>query len=313
LEFLTETRIAEKHARLRIDIYLARCYGYLTRTEWQRQISKGKIIYNGAVLYRHDKRINTGDFIFYTGRDAPEPEVDTDYSLLYEDDYLMVINKPGNLPVHPAGIFYHNTLLTLLQDRFQMRLHLLHRLDRETSGAVMLAKNAGLAAHFHKNFTSVGKAYLALVHGVPRECDFVVDVPIESDPSSIREHRRAAFAGAREKAHTRFVRLFSFNEYSLIKALPYTGRQHQIRVHLQHAGYPIVGDKVYGTAGSLLQEYIKKGYNKEMSEKLKFHRSALHSRMVRFHHPALNKTVCVRASLPDDMRQFIDRTRGADV
>jgi 23S rRNA pseudouridine1911/1915/1917 synthase len=313
LEFLTETRVPERHARLRIDIFLARCYGYLTRTEWQRQIRSGKIVYNGAVLTRHDKRINAGDLVFYTGRDAPEPEVDANYSVLFEDDFLMVINKPGNLPVHPAGIFYHNTLLTLLQKRFQMKLHLLHRLDRETSGAVMLAKNAQLAAHFQKNFTSVGKAYLALVHGVPQDNDFIVDVPIESDPLSMREHRRAAFAGAREKACTRFVRLFSFSEYSLVKALPYTGRQHQIRVHLKHAGYPIVGDKVYGAACCLLQEFIKKGYNDEMSEKIKFHRSALHSRMVRFRHPALNKTVCVRAPLPDDMQQFIDLKRGSNV
>ncbi len=313
MEFLSETRVAGRHARLRIDTFLARCYSYLSRTEWQREIRNGKIYYNGTVLTRHDKRINAGDSIYFAGRDAAEPEVDRNYSVLYEDDFFIVINKPGNLPVHPAGIFYHNTLLSVLQKSFQKKLYLLHRLDRETSGAVMLAKNARLAAYFQKNFSSVGKAYVALVHGVPGRDDFIVDVPIGPDPSSGKEHRRIAFDGAKDKARTRFVRLFSFGGYSLMKALPYTGRQHQIRVHLKHAGYPIVGDKIYGPSGSLLSEFIKKGYNHEMSEKLKFHRSALHSRMLRFYHPALNKNICVRAPLPEDILQFIDIKRRADV
>jgi 23S rRNA pseudouridine1911/1915/1917 synthase len=313
VEFLTESRVQERYAHMRIDRYLAQRFNYLSRTEWQREILKGKIYYNGAALTRNNKKINNGDVIFYTGRDAAEPEVDASYSIIYEDDYIIGINKPGNLPVHPAGVFYHNTLLTLLQKRFQMKLHLLHRLDRETSGVVVLAKNPRFACCFQKNFYSVKKVYLALVHGVPRAAEFIIDIPTGSDPSATMEHRREAHAGARDKACTRFASLFSFNGYSLIKAVPHTGRQHQIRVHLKYAGHPIVGDKLYGAGGSMYQDFIKKGFTDVMREKLKFHRSALHSRLLRFYHPAFNKIMCLKAPLPGDMLQFIDHERGADV
>jgi RluA family pseudouridine synthase len=313
MEFLTQHRISERYSRMRIDQFLSRRYGYLSRSEWQNEISRGKISYNGAVLTKYDKRIKAGDLISYKGRDAAEPEVDPDYSIIYEDDYLLGVNKPGNLPVHPAGVFYHNTLLTFLENRFSIKLHLLHRLDRETSGVVLLAKDSRIASEINKNFDTVKKKYLALVHGIPEKNEFTVHMPIDFDTSSGVEHKRVARSGAREKASTAFARIMSFNGLSLLKAVPFTGRQHQIRVHLKHAGFPIVGDKLYGKDESVFMEFLEKGPTDDVIRKSGFRRSALHSRSIRFNHPALHKEICIKAPLPDDMRQFINHERNADV
>jgi len=88
---------------MRIDQFLSQRYSYLSRSEWQKEMARGNISYNGAILTKFDKKIKMGDLISYKGRDAAEPEVDSNYSIIYEDDYLVGVNKPGNLPVHPAG------------------------------------------------------------------------------------------------------------------------------------------------------------------------------------------------------------------
>jgi len=313
MEFLTECKISDRHRNLRVDQFLARAFGYLSRSEWQKEIVRGKITYNGAVLHKFDRKTRPGDVIAYSGRDASEPEVNSDYSIVYEDEYLLGINKPGNLPVHPAGVFYRNTLLTFLQERFGMKLHLLHRLDRETSGVLVLAKDPGVAARMHAAFWTVLKVYLALVHGVPAHDTFNVDTPIDFDAGSPLEHKRIAFAGARETACTGFERILSFCGFSLLKAIPVTGRQHQIRVHLKHAGFPIVGDKLYGTDEKFYAEFIKRGPTEALVNRIGFARSALHSRSIRFNHPVTMKEMHLKAPLPDDMKQFITTKRARHV
>jgi 23S rRNA pseudouridine1911/1915/1917 synthase len=313
MEFFSEYTITERQSRQRIDRFLSQRFGYLSRTEWQKEIMRGKVLYNGAVLLSLDKRINAGDIIAYTGRDAEEPPVDANYSIIYEDDHLLGINKPGNLPVHPAGVFYHNTLLSLLQKQYREKLHLLHRLDRETSGVVVLAKDAAVATQVYTNFKEVEKTYLALVHGVPEEDDFVVDIPMEFDTGSAVEHMRIARDGAREKAVTRFSRLQALGGYCLMKARPFTGRQHQIRVHLKHAGHPIVGDKMYGVQEPSRRGPLNRSGGTAIIHSAGFGRSALHSRSLIMYHPVLRKKISIKAHLPADMRQFITSGLCGDV
>jgi RluA family pseudouridine synthase len=313
MEFLTQYRIAERYSRMRIDRFLSERYAYLSRTEWQKEIYCGKISYNGSVCTRYDKRINVGDVITYAGRDAAEPDVDGNYSIIYEDEYLLGVNKPANLPVHPAGIFYHNTLLSMLSKQYPVKLHLVHRLDRETSGVVILAKDPRVASAMHNNFHTVEKKYLALVQGVPDNDEFMVDMPIGLDHASGIEHKRIARAGARQAARTSFVRILSFKGTSLVKAVTHTGRQHQIRVHLHHAGFPILGDKLYGADAGLFMEFVKKGPTEELVQRSGFARSALHSRSIIFHHPVLRKRICVKAPLAEDMKKFIINERDPDV
>lgn len=298
---------------MRIDLFLSKRFGYLSRSEWQKEIRRGKLSCNGAVVKEHDRKVRAGDMLSYTGRDAAEPAVDDNFSVIYEDEFLLGINKPGNLPVHPAGIFYHNTLLSFLQKRYFIPLHLVHRLDRETSGVVLLAKDPGVASLIQRNFAMVEKKYIALVKGIPDTDEFMVDMPMDYDPASDLEHKRAAFAGARQTARTEFTRLASFGGISLVRAVPRTGRQHQIRVHLKHAGFPIIGDKLYGHDETIFREFVKKGLTDDLLQRLGFRRSALHSRSMRLYHPVLRKQIVVRAPLPEDMRQFIHDMGGPDV
>ncbi|HPL17309.1 MAG TPA: RluA family pseudouridine synthase [Spirochaetota bacterium] len=313
MEFLTTCRITERNSNRRIDLFLSREFGYLSRSEWQREILRGKISYNGGLLTKYDRKTRTGDVITYAGRDAVEPEVDATYSVIYEDDCLLAVNKPGNLPVHPAGVFYHNTLQSILQKEYDTKLHLLHRLDRETSGVIILAKNAATASAIHDTFSSVEKTYIALVHGVPEHDVFMNDMPIGFDAASGIEHKRIAHENAPEAACTKFIRIKSKNDLTLLKAVPYTGRQHQIRVHLKHAGYPIVGDKLYGRDETVFRDFIKTGPTGEIERKLGFKRCALHSRSITFYHPSLQKKICIRAPLHEDMRKYINNQWGTDV
>lgn len=313
MEFLSESRITERYSGQRIDRYLASRYSYLSRVEWQREISRGKILINGSVLNRHDRKTRTGDVIFYTGRDAVEPEVDANYSILYEDDYLIGINKPANLPVHPAGIFYHNTLISFMQKRMGVKLHPLHRLDRETSGIIVISKDPGIARKFQERFSSVKKSYLAIVHGVPREKTFTVDMPMEPDKSALLKHKKAAFRGASIEARTKFITTYSNNGFSLVEAIPYTGRQHQIRVHLKWAGHPILGDRMYGIDETLDSDFFRRGPGADSAARLGFWRSALHAQSILFHHPVTEERISISAPVPEDMSSFMRKEMAFNV
>jgi 23S rRNA pseudouridine1911/1915/1917 synthase len=140
-----------------------------------------------------------------------------------------------------------------------------------------------------------------------RERRFEVDVPIGYDPSSEIKKRRLAWSGAPEKAFTAFRTLFSFGNYSLVRAYPRTGRLHQIRVHLSHAGYPIVGDKMYGKDPAFYLRFIREGMTDELAFELEMPRSALHSRSLKFFHPHEKRTMYIKAPLPDDIREFIEK------
>jgi 23S rRNA pseudouridine1911/1915/1917 synthase len=139
------------------------------------------------------------------------------------------------------------------------------------------------------------------------ESEFTVDVPIGVDRNSSVRKKRSAYPGAEEAAKTHFKRLCCFKEYSLISAIPETGRLHQIRVHLNYAGYPIVGDKLYGCDEMIFLKFIESGLTDEIWRKLLMRRSALHSRSISLAHPVIGKAIMIKASLPDDFREFIER------
>jgi 23S rRNA pseudouridine1911/1915/1917 synthase len=198
----------------------------------------------------------------------------------------------------------------VLERDFGRKLHPVHRLDRETSGIILFAKNPMAASRIQKNFHRVAKSYVAIVHGRPERRDFAVDMPIGYDPSSPVKKKRAAWPGAPERALTRFRVLFSFGAHTLLKAMPETGRLHQVRVHLRLAGFPILGDKLYGLDENFFTEFIRDGETEELLRKLGFPRSALHSRSLRLYHPADGRIMTLKAPLPGDFRAFIAAGRG---
>lgn len=237
-----------------------------------------------------------------------EPDIDEEFYVIFEDENYIAINKTGNLPVHPSGIFFNNTLVSILEKQYDKKFFPIHRLDRETSGAILLGKNKEAASFVQRAFENVSKGYTAIVKGAVEEKSFSIDVPLgQARNSSIRK-KREAFPGAPEKALTQFTvsSVSSDRNFSLVNAVPVTGRTHQIRAHLCYAGYPVIGDKIYGTDEGIYLRYVEEGNSDELKGLAGFNRCALHSSFIKFYHPYLKKDVKIIAPLLPDMSEFIN-------
>ena len=300
-----ESIVPDNKKSIRIDKYLAERFSYYSRTEWKKIITDGQVACNRETILNPHKIIKAGDLVTYFSPDIEEPAVDKNYSIVYQDEWLVAANKPGNLPVHPVAVYYRNTLLTIMEEDLKIKLYPIHRLDRETSGAILFAKNSKTASSLGRNFKNVRKTYIALVHGEPGWKELTVDVPIGQDVKSRIKKKRSAFPGAEKSAITKFKKLMPFNGYTLLKAMPFTGRFHQIRVHCSYLGLPIVGDKLYGLDETAYIEYAKGNLSGELAAKMELPRSALHSRSIYLYHPELKKHIRIVAPLPEDIKNFI--------
>lgn len=307
-ERIIESAVTAEFGGARLDLYLSRRFSYLSRTAWQREIESGRVLLNGRVILNVKKKINEGDRILYNPPSLEEPEVDFNYSIIFENLNYLAVCKTGNLPVHPSGIFFRNTLVSSLEEKFSKKFYPVHRLDRETSGAILFGKSAGAASAVQRNFSGVSKEYIAVVRGVTEE-NFDVDIPIGTARSSLIKKKREAFPGAEETALTHFIRLSSYGDFSLVKALPVTGRMHQIRVHLKYAGHPIVGDKMYSDDETIYLDYVESGNSDDVVTRAGFQRCALHSSLLKFYDPFNEREMAVEAGLPDDMKLLINKLK----
>lgn len=218
------------------------------------------------------------------------------FQIIYEDDDLLVINKPAGLVCHPTRGDIYSSLISRIRLHLGiearagsglLEAHLINRLDRETSGVVLAAKNRASAAELRRSWESraVEKVYLAIVHGEVREETGTIDAPLGKDsasPVAIKDSVRADGAPActRFRVMDRFRR--EGRAFSLVMAFPETGRKHQIRIHLAHAGHPIVGDKIYGGDENLYLAFIAGRVSPEQEERLILPFHALHAQRLRF-------------------------------
>jgi len=278
-----------------------------------RHVSVGRIKPSTALLAGDEVRVLT--------ERKPEPEVDFNYRVIYEDEQLFVIDKPANLPVHPAGRYYFNTLLVHLKTRgfvdplrAEREYFLAHRIDKETSGVLVLAKEkeicAGLTAQFAARQTR--KRYFAVVRGIPPE-QFTVDAPLARAPRSKIELKMAVVPESQGgmNALTDFRRLEVAGDFALVECFPKTGRQHQIRVHLDHVGHPLVGDKLYGMPEEdALYFFERELLTPERWARLLHPRHGLHAAGLGFEHPVTKKWMEFESPLPADLRGFLDSHRG---
>ncbi|MFP4351121.1 MAG: RluA family pseudouridine synthase, partial [Desulfococcaceae bacterium] len=214
-----------------------------------------------------DFPLTAGDMLSYYPPENLEPEVDREYDIVYEDDAILVINKPGNLPCHPGGRYFAHTLWGLLKTREGLEnIHFVHRLDRETSGLVLVAKDPETARICQAQFEAgtVRKVYQVLVEGnFPSEPVIADGVLIPDADSRVRKKRRFISSDAKapipdqaQSCRTRFRLLDFQGPLSLVEARPETGRLHQIRATLCSMGYPVVGDKLYGVDDTLFLRFI---------------------------------------------------------
>ena len=230
---------------------------------------------------------------------------------VYVDDWLVVVDKPAGLPMHPTARYHVGTLVTQLDQRYgKDRASPAHRLDRETSGLVVcgrtLEATQRLGRLFHDGL--VDKEYLALVEGQPKDDAFDVDAPIAEGTELIRIAVRIdANEGRPAQTHFRVVARFERNgePFSLLRAFPRTGRQHQIRIHASVAGFPLVGDKMYGPDPGYFDRFTKQQLEPEAWERLRLARHALHAARISFRHPDTRETVSFDAPLADDLIAFM--------
>ncbi|MCK4513239.1 RluA family pseudouridine synthase [bacterium] len=292
--------------------FLCERFRYLPRELWETRIETGKIRLNGRTAGAEDV-VDTDDEIEYT-IEIIEPTVDFAYDIIYTDDDILVVSKSGNIPVHASGKFIRNTLIARLRDDLGKDLNLAHRLDRETSGLVILTRNVEAARAISAAFAggAVSKTYLAIVRGCPSDVAFEIDAPLgrigkqHPIPRSIIDRRN----GKAARTSVRVIeRLQGEQEFSVVEARPHTGRTNQIRVHLESTGHPIIGDKTYGLPATLLRKLVEDPESPEVLAHLVLPRHALHHASIAFEHPRTGERLELIAPLPADIADFIDAHR----
>ncbi len=290
--------------------YLTGRFHYHSAEEWRAHLENGKVILNGERV-APETVLRPGDRVDYDAPQWQEPPADLNYRIAYEDECLIVVDKPGNLMVHAAGRVIRNTLIYHLRyvnpstSMHGENLKLVNRLDKETSGLVAVAKDARTLTELHKQFASrrVKKAYAGIVFGAPQQDQFTADSPIG-------QHRQSAIKGKfganpdGKLAVTEFAVRQRAPGYTLLDIHPLTGRTNQIRAHLESLGFPLVGDKLYSGSDRIFQEWCKDGLTADLLSRLKMPRQALHAGRLEFEHPADKRKLEVEAPVPADMVSF---------
>ncbi len=292
----------------RLDQFVAASVKDLSRTEAQRLIKDEQVRVNGAPA-KPSYRVGVGDLVTVI---LPQPEEERvlpepiPLDVLYEDADLVAINKPAGMVVHPAYGNRTGTLVNAALARWpemlrvgpQERAGIVHRLDKDTSGAIVMARTRAALRALQKQFAAhtVYKRYYALVEGVPSSSSGVIEAPMGRDPK--QRKRMAVVRGGRE-ASTRYDLLEDFGEHALLSVELHTGRTHQIRVHMAWLGYPLVGDDVYG----------------RRKQRIKMSRLFLHAADLHIDSPSTGERLKFNAPLPaalEDVLNKLRRNLGAD-
>jgi 23S rRNA pseudouridine1911/1915/1917 synthase len=302
-----------KNLTRRLDQYLVDRVGYLSRAGVQRVIAEGLVKVNGRIA-KASYHPREGDEVEMAAPPEPVNEIVPEpipLDVIYEDDYLMAINKQAGLIVHPARGVWTGTLVNGLVHygkkwstiNGEWRPGILHRLDRNTTGVMLVAKSDEAHWRVARQFENrtIQKTYLAVCHGVPPLLGDVIDMPIGQD-RYVREKqavRREANGG--KPAVTLFQTKETFGpqgkeQFCFLKLMPKTGRTHQLRVHMAYTGHPLVGDTIYGGRAFVQGDF-------------RFERQALHAYEITFIHPITLKPMTIQAPVAEDMGALLEVLR----
>jgi 23S rRNA pseudouridine1911/1915/1917 synthase len=296
----------------RVDQFLARRLVAYSRSRVQKILQESRVL-RGTQPLKASTRVRGGDRILIAYPHHPEEPLAEDAAMpvLFEDEALIVVNKPADLLSHPTDKVEKHTVLGVLRHcRPDLKqLHLLHRLDRETSGVLTLAKTSLAARSWtsHMEARKIKKEYIAIVRGKPRLKEGILDRPIGRQGEEIKVRQWVDTADA-VPAITRYKVMSSSKTCSVVKAFPETGRLHQIRVHFAALGHPLLGDVLYNGDGAL---YLKMVYRKLVPsdrDSLGFPRLALHAARIVFPHPINGRETAVEAPLPSDLSSFLENS-----
>ena len=313
----------------RIDAYLTDVMaGEFSRSRIKALIEQGEVVVNGTAVIEPNKKVKPGDLIELN---LPEPEdpqpkgENIPLDVLYEDDDLIVLVKPAGLVVHPGAGNWHGTLVNALIYHCGASLSgiggvkrpgIVHRLDKDTSGVMVVAKNDIAHRHLSDQFADHGRtgplerAYYAVVWGRPRTLKGTIDAPLGRAGDRVKRAVKREDAEDAREAITHYEVVERYLEKpdatslaSMVECHLETGRTHQIRVHMAHIGHPLIGDPDYGAAfrtkANLLPDAAKAVVNR-------FPRQALHAFMLAFEHPTTGETMHFESPLPADMGELVE-------
>jgi 23S rRNA pseudouridine1911/1915/1917 synthase len=285
----------------RLDVAVARLCE-MSRAQAQRLIDEGQVSIDDTVRHKAGEKLWGGETLHVVvpapTAAEPQPE-DIELSILFEDEHLLVVDKPAGMPVHPgpghSGKTLVNALLAHCPDLPGIggvqRPGIVHRLDKDTSGLMVVAKDerahAGLSAQFKDR--EMHKTYVALVEGNVRPAEAMIDAPIGRDTNNRR--RMSIDGAAAREAQTSYRTLAVYDGLTLVEATLHTGRTHQIRVHFASLGHPVTGDTLYGKASKLVS------------------RQFLHAKRLGFKHPVDGRELSFEAPLPEDLASALDRIK----
>lgn len=308
-----QSRIPNDAKGLSLLTFLSQRFRYLDRTAWSRELADGRIQLDGHVA-GGDEVLRGGMKLRYDKLHR-EPEVRLDYRILHQDEWLLAVDKPAHLPMHADGPFIRNTLVYRLREQLGDDLQLVHRLDRETSGVCIVARSKTAQALIQSQFSpapgesGVRKEYLAVVRG-RLENVARCEQPIGHKRGREVSLRRSAAADAEnpKSACTTVEPLRHGPDHTLVRCLPETGRTHQIRVHLEHLGHPIVGDKLYGHPDSHYLDFVarmKAGQSVFVATDDAPDRQLLHAHRLHLRHPNDDRETCFEAPMPEEFERWL--------
>ena len=314
----------------RLDAYLAQAIPEISRARVQMLIEAGQVRVDGATP-KGKHKLHGGETIEIEGEPHPEPlhatPEDIPLDILYEDKYLAVVNKPAGMMVHAGAgstddarnrgtlvnaLLHHMAKLSEVGG--ELRPGIVHRLDKQTSGAIVVAKDDATHRKLGEMFSMrrIAKTYIALVHGSLAKDNITVNLPIARD--LVRRTRMTTRRpdGRTAVSHIQVIERLStrYGTFTLVEVRIETGRTHQIRVHMQSLGHPVVGDTLYGAPRSIAPTAAKDGSEHPMEwPALKLDRNFLHAAHLEFAHPRTGKVLAIDAPLPAELEEFLARLR----
>jgi 23S rRNA pseudouridine1911/1915/1917 synthase len=320
-EFLT----AAEHAGQRLDVFLAERLPPFSRATLQRAIDAGHVRVDDVVA-KPSLRLRAGNQVVVeqidVPREGPAPQ-NIPLTILHEDDAIIVVDKPAGMIVHPAKGHWEGTLASALAHHFgtlsgrggPTRPGIVHRLDRETSGVIVVAKNDQVHDSLSAQFKTreVEKQYLAIVAGVPDRDRDVIDEPIGDHPTHREKKAIRREDPTARPAVTEYEVIERFVGFAFLRVRPQTGRTHQIRIHLAHVGFPVLCDRLYGGRARLSEHELFRDKTaippSSPDESYLLERQALHAHCLSLTHPATAEQMTFEAPLPADMLSTLDALR----
>lgn len=308
--------VPPKQSRERLDVYLTHQIQNATRNKVQQAINEGLVLVDGKQV-KPSHPVAPGETIEVTLPRPPRPEAvpeNIPLDIVYEDDDLIVVNKPAGMVTHPAYGNYTGTLVNALLYRTQelsrvkhrLRPGIVHRLDKDTSGLLVVAKTDAAHHLLAKQFSArtIDREYWALVWGKFKKPKGVIEASLGR---SKKDRRKVTVTTEGKHAITEYEVLKEFDFLSLVRLKLKTGRTHQIRVHLMHVGHPVFGDPTYGGRSHLWGGLSGKKAQHAANLLKIITRQALHAKTIGFIHPTTQQAMKFDSELPEDMRAVLEK------